>query len=337
MEKELKIRIIGSASSEKKEQAKKEIEQALFNHFESLSKEDREEMEKIEYPKFEKELAFINFANKEVSKLMKEAGLESYDIPLENYHIIPPEFYKRAGGHGDAIAFSTKQGILFDAYRVRNNPVNFGTTVFHETLHLKAHFSIEVNEEDEKINKTFYRERVTINALQSHGYHGKYHRHFAGLHEAIVTETEKRFLLKLLDQPELASEKTWLISNKAKGLRKKIANEEEIPEDDIFWVGKKEENDWESVSYLPQRNVLNYICSEIHKQFPDEYQSTDDVYKLFLNAHFSGRLLPLARLIEKTFGEGSFRLLGNMEIDRQSGILHLESLKKARARQIKGK
>jgi len=54
-----------------------------------------------------------------------------------------------------------------------------------------------------------------------------------------------------------------------------------------------------------------------------------------LKTHFTGRLLPVARLVEGTFGEGSFRLLGNMTTEKQSGILHLESFKKLRAKQIK--
>lgn len=334
MEKGPEIRIVGGASIEKKEQVKKEVEQALFSHFESLSPQEREQFEKLEYPKSEKELALICFANEETSRLMQEAGIEPYDVPVENYHIIPSELYKKAAGDsGNATTFNTKQGIIFDAQEFRDNPVFFGAVALHESLHLKAHFSMEVQEEGDKVNKTPYREGVTIRALQQHGHHGKYHQHFAGLHEAIVAETEKRLLAKLLDRPELAKEKEWLMSDEAKEMRKKLAEKKEIPEDDIVWVGKKGNDDWETVSYLRQRDVLNYVCAEIQKQFPDEYHSADDVYKTFLNAHFTGQLLPLARLVEKTFGEGSFRLLGNMDTDKQSGVLHLESLKKARGRQ----
>ncbi len=338
MEQGPEIRIVGGASEEKKEQVKKEVEQALFSHFESLSPQEREQFEKLEYPKSEKELALIQFANEETSRLMQEAGIEPYDVPVENYHIIPSELYKKAAGDsGNATTFNTKQEIIFDAQEFRDNPVNFGAVALHESLHLKAHFSMEVQEKDDKVSKTPYREGVTIRALQSYGHHGKYHQHFVGLHEGIVAETEKRLLGKLLDRPELAKEKEWLASDEAKKIRKKLAEKKEIPEDDIIWVGKKGENDWETVSYLRQRDVLNYVCAEIQKQFPDEYQSADDVYKTFLNAHFTGRLLPLARLVEKTFGEGSFRLLGNMDTDRQSGVLHLESLKKARVRQTREK
>jgi len=338
MEKGPEIRIIGKASAEKKEQAKKEIEQAFFNHFESLSPQEQGQLEKLEYPKSAKELALINFANEETSQLMQEAGIEPYDVSEKNLHIIPPEFYKKVVSDSTtAVTFNTKQGILFNAQYFRDNPVNFGAVALHEILHLKAHLSIEVQEEGKKVEKTSYREGVSVKALQKHGYHGKYHEHFAGLHEAIVAETEKRLLAKLFDRPELAAEKEWLMSIEAKEMKKKLAEEKEIPEDDIIWVGKKGEDDWEVVSYPQQRNVLNYVCTEIQKQFPEQFQNPDEVYKVFLNAHFTGRILPIGRLIEKTFGEGNFRILGNMDTDKKSGVLHLEYLKKARGRKMREK
>lgn len=337
MEKGPEIRIVGNVSTEKKEQVKKEMNQALFDHFESLPKEGQDQMRKLEYPKSEKEIALIDFANEETSRLMQETGIEPYDVPLDNFHIVPPELYKKIGSGGVATAFITRQGMIFDAQRFRDNPVYFGAVALHELLHLKAHLSMEVWGENDEVEKTPYREGVTVKALQRYGYSGKYHEHFAGLHEAIVAETEKRLLGKLLDHPELAKEKEWLMSDEAKEMRKELSEEKEIPEDSIVWVGKKGANDWETIGYLRQRDVLNYVCEEIQKQFSDEYQSADDVYKLFLNAHFTGRLLSIARLVEKTFGKGSFRLLGNMDTNRESAVLHLESLKKARARQTRKK
>lgn len=330
-------RIIGNASPKTKEQVKKAITEALFNHFESQSPEEQEQLEKFEYPKSEKEIALINFANKETALLMQEAGIEPYDVPAGNYHIIPTELYRKiVGNDGNATTLMRKQGIFFDAQHFRDNPVNFGAVALHETLHLKAHFSMEVQEDGDTVSKTRYREGLMIHSLQNSNlgkYH--YHCHFAGLNEGIVAESEKRLLLKLLDLPELAEEKEWLTSDEAKKIKKKLAEKDGIPEDDIIWVGKKGEDDGKIVSYGQQRNVLNYVCAEIQKQFPDQYASADDVYKTFLNASFTGRLLPLGRLVEKTFGEGNFRLLGNMDTERPNATLHLESLKKARARQVK--
>lgn len=337
MEKGPETRIIGNASPKTKEQVKKEITEALFNHFESLSPQEQEQLRKFEYPKSEKELAVINFANKETALLMQEAGIEPYDVPAGNYHIIPSELYRKiVGNDGNATTLMRKQGIFFDAQSFRDNPVNFGAVALHETLHLKAHFSMEVQEEGDTINTTRYREGLMIHSLQNSNlgkYH--YHCHFAGLNEGIVAESEKRLLMKLLDLPELAEEKEWLTSDEAKKIKEELVEKKEIPEEDIIWVGKKGEDDWKVVSYNQQRNVLNYVCTEIQKQFPDQYQSADDVYKTFLNANFTGRLLILAGIVEKTFGEGSFRLLGNMDTERPDATLHLESLKNARRRQVK--
>lgn len=334
MEKGHEIRVIGGASEEKKEEAKKEILNALFNHYESMSQEDIETMERLEYDKSEQDIRLIDFANRATNELMQKAGVSPYNIPVENYHIVPSELYQKAtkNGSGIAVASHMKQGILLNAEYLRNKSVCLGATMIHETLHLKSHFSLEVEEEGEKIKKTPYRTGVTVQALQKYGFHGSYHDHFSGLHEAIVAETEKRLLPKMLDEKELVKQKEWLESEDALKLKNEIAAKEEIPVGDIFWVGKKGAKDWGRTYYLGQRNVLHYVCSEIQKQFADKYKSADEVYEEFLGTHFTGRLLPIARLVEKTFGEGSFRLLGNMETDNQSAVLVLESMKKARAR-----
>lgn len=81
-------------------------------------------------------------------------------------------------------------------------------------------------------------------------------------------------------------------------------------------------------SYKEQREVLNYICQEVSKCMPDQYSSPEDVFKEFLNAHFSGKLLVISRFMERVFGKGSFRILGNMTPEQESGILTLEFLKK---------
>lgn len=330
MEKAPEIRIVGKASSEKKEEARKEIEEALFSHFRSLTPEEQELMEKLEYPKSEKEIAIINFANQLTSQLMKEAGRDPYDIPLENFHLLPPELYEKMTGRGTTGTASLKrQGILLNAGHCRGNPLLFASTVFHELLHLKAHFSLEVEEENQEVKKSSYREGVRVMASQRAILLGRPHQHFAGLEEAIVSEAEKKFLEKFLELPELKKEKEWLDSQEAKELKRKISEKEKIPQEEIVWVFK--EGDWVSFSYFSQREVLKYVCTEIQKEFPERFSSPEEVFKIFLNANFTGRLLELARLVEKTFGKGSFRVLSNMSTDKESAVLCLETLEKFRA------
>lgn len=332
MEKTPEFRIVGNASAEKKAEVKKELADSLFSHLASLSKKERDLLRKFEYPKTEQERALIGFANRETDRLMEEAGVEPYDIPEENYHIVPTEIYQKTEpkpGDSTATTLYHKQGIWLDAAWARSNAVSFGSTSFHETLHLKGHFSAEVNESGGGTDKSSYREGVAVRSLQRFGLHGKEHVHFFGLHEAIVSEQQKGSHQRLLEEPALAEERKWLTSNKAEKLRAAYSQKYNIPEDDITWVGK--DGDWKALAYREQRDVLAYVCEEIQKEFPGTYPTADDVFKEFLRAHFTGQLPPIARLTEKTFGEGKFRLLGNMSDDKESAVLALESLKKARA------
>jgi len=330
------FRIVGSASTEKKAEVKKDLERNFSDQLASLTEVDREKLEQLEYPKSEQELALIAFANEETNRLMQEAGVEPYDIPTENYHIVPPEIYKKsAAGTGTASTFFKQQMIIFNAENYRSNPVYFGASALHETLHLKGHTAFEVEAEGEKIEKTLYRAGVEVLALQQLNSERKYHRHFFGLHEAIVANQEKKSLPKLFELPELKESKIWLMSDEAQELRKKLALKKEIPENEIFWVDQRGKDDWERFSYYQQCRVLDYVCAEIQKQLPEKYQSADRVFKEFLKAHFTGHLMSIARLVEKTFGEGSFRLLGNMSADDVSGNLSLEALQKMRQKFIR--
>lgn len=336
MEKGPEFRIVGDVSQEKKDETKEEIELLLFDHQKSLETmfpRAAEQLKKFENKKSDKELALIDFANRETNELMQEFGLKPYDIPADNYHMIQSELYKKEINRGKAITYVDSQSVVVDVEYFKGNLLRLGAMFLHETLHLKAHTSMEVEEIGGKIKTTPYREGVRAISSQKHNDPDKSHLHFKGLEEAIVSAQEKKLFPKLLELPLLAKEKKWLMSDEAKRLKNTVVKNREFPEDEIIWVGKKEEDFYESFSFLAQRRVLDYVCVEIQKQFPDLYENTDDVFKEFLNANFTGRLLPIARLVDGTFGEGSFRIIGNMGADKESAVLTLETLKKARARQ----
>lgn len=336
MEKVPNFRIIGGASEKAKEEERECMEFKLVDHIESLSEQAQKNLERLEYPKTEMEFSLIGFANSETDRLMEESGVNPYDIPADNYHIIPNELFKDITGQtSDAAAFFNIQGIVFNAHSFRSNPAYFGAVALHETLHLKGHLTIEVEEEgrdgEKKAIKTHYREGVSVGAARKKWLKGEQHLHFQGLHEAIVSTQEKRSLPNLFNLPSLKKEKERMSSGPAKELVKRIAEKKGLLPEDFIWVGEKED-EYEIITYRSQRKALQYVCEEIHKQFPDRYQSEEDVFKEFLKAQFTGRLLPIAHLVEDTFGKGSFRMLGDMRTDEEGGVLALEALRKARLR-----
>lgn len=67
--------------------------------------------------------------------------------------------------------------------------------------------------------------------------------------------------------------------------------------------------DWKSNSdtYAQFRHTLIKITERIYEKFPEKYESPEDVFKLFAGAALNGRLLPVARAVEKALGKKSFR------------------------------
>src|SRR3989344_5679825 len=60
------------------------------------------------------------------------------------------------------------------------------------------------------------------------------------------------------------------------------------------------------VSYIWEQLSLMEIMDEIQKKYPEKYKNRDDIFKIFGEAYFTGKLLKLRKIVDKTFGAGSF-------------------------------
>ena len=54
--------------------------------------------------------------------------------------------------------------------------------------------------------------------------------------------------------------------------------------------------------------LLEYI-DIVYEKNSEDYKSRDEIIDMFIRAQVTGNILPVARLIEKTFGKGYFRKL----------------------------
>ena len=117
--------------------------------------------------------------------------------------------------------------------------------------------------------------------------------------------------------PFLKDQLEYLQSEEAQKLKVDYASKRNIDPNEIEWIGRDgEEIETYRQGYRKQRRVLNYVVDQI---FADGgFESRDDVMKLFFAAHFKDSLLPIGRLVEKSFGKGAFEFLGTMERDENS-------------------
>jgi len=128
----------------------------------------------------------------------------------------------------------------------------------------------------------------------------------------VVEEIVKRYLPRVLEgNPFLNEEYVWQISEEAQNVKTRVAAENGIDPAEIFWVSK-DGKDFESFAYPSVRKTLYYLAETIQTDNPDRFPSQDEVIDQFIQAHFNGRILNLAHLVEGSFGKDSFRILSLM-------------------------
>lgn len=308
-------------------------------HLEDIPEKSKGELKRQEYIKTPEELELIGCANKKTNEFMKQAGLNPYDVPDKNLHVVPPKLYQEIHGSGinssSAATIKREQMAIFNADYCRTNPVLFGDDVFHEMMHLKNHFAIEVQKGKEEKAFEFRGSLNMQSAEKTDAKTGGSHEHFGGLEEAAIVFQEKKYFKEMLNLPILKKEKEWLESAEAAELKTKLAEEKKVPAENILWINK--EKDYSLLAYPIHYKIMDFLSSEIQKQFSEKYATPDDAALEFTTSSFNGHVLGLAKLVEKTFGKGSFEVLGMMTPEANSAIQMLEYLRRARARQLKKK
>ncbi|MCX6790823.1 MAG: hypothetical protein NTV62_01345 [Candidatus Gribaldobacteria bacterium] len=350
------FRIVGNIPPEQKEQEVERLkgfqrEKHLQIPEDEQDESDREKIKELlgmEYPKTEQEKRVIKLANDATNQILQKYGLEPYDIPENNYHIVPPETYKLIRGE-DGVAFAKQvEGlIVLNKAEMKIDSLLFAECLFHETLHMKSHLSVEIEhrrpsrvEEPEtpnpKLRRIPYRLGLQVQSSQKQDDNDRMHKHFSGLNEAVIENHTLGFMDLVLEQPDFAEEKKWMESDEAKELKHQMAKDDNLKVEDIYYISKDGGTYW-TIGYYLQHEVYDYACSEIQKQFPENYQTIQDVKDQFDIAFFNGKIMKLAHLVEGTFGQGSFRRLGDMTTQEESAITTMEALRKMRLNKLKAK
>jgi hypothetical protein len=65
-------------------------------------------------------------------------------------------------------------------------------------------------------------------------------------------------------------------------------------------------------NYTSARNKIDGFIDALYEKNKDNLPSKEAVFNLFVGGYFTGNILPLARLVEKTYGKGSFRRAGEL-------------------------
>lgn len=309
-----------------------ELEEKILKHkaevfddqiFESMKGKERE--------KSAEDLEMIAIANNSTNVLRKKYGMDNFDVPAKNFHMVPKEKWP-PGEDSDGIYSSSAQSIAIkDADESRLYTLS---KLIHESLHFKSYnalqiLSAEKTEADKKPELSSYRV-----GFATYSRNGKI-EYFSELNEAMTEELSKRILSDLLGSlrhnPIFSEEiqKTEEIANKYSGAKVKSGKllftgdtlhaRTEIPNDlgEIirYMIGKRSPTiKTESHTYRKQRRMLNSLMDKIWNKHHDKFKDQEEVFDVFARSYMTGNLLPIGRLIEDTFGKGTFRNIAELDM-----------------------
>src|SRR6266853_3823781 len=174
-------RVVGSVSDAEKENIRREFDDQFNDQtFEALVKKERE--------KTSGELRIIALANEITNGLRKEYGLDDFDVPAQNIHIIKGDEWPKRREKEDAIYISSMQAELSREHEANLVSMN---RILHEMVHFKSYTSAQVTkEEDPELLE--YRGGLQVNTRD-----GK-KAYFRNLNEAVTEEITIELMSKVL-------------------------------------------------------------------------------------------------------------------------------------------
>lgn len=307
--------------------AKSEGEKAEVLRFLQESLPEQAGLAKGEKEKTPEQLQAIFLANQITNQLREKYGLEKLDIPADNFRMVSEKEWLRLLKTRE-ISAETVQGIFVPATQsvvLREQPSlsQFFHNALHETIHFKAYHAVQLIADDRELGDY----RVGLNVSTRDGAHVFFHN----LDEAVVEELTKRGMDEIFKNDPLfqkENEKT-----KEEKLRaSKIDAAAPLNTEEVFYLNldmslkqqilgmprKQVEKGIGLLAYQRERVVLNTLIDKLFEKNQGRFSNREEVFDIFVKGVLSGHILPIGRLVEKTFGKGAFRRIGELGNDAKS-------------------
>ena len=301
------------------------IEAELLDYFrKQFERDQRDGLEKEHSPELKE---IITKVNEKMVDFLERYGVDAVYIPSKNVHILDKskldpeklnkfdEEYKKSRGFYAPL----KQGVaIMDDYR-EGQKLPFTHTMVHEMLHLNGFYSYQTtSKENAEITLTNNRDQseASLNIRRSGFAIGTMDGNellFNDVNEAIITELAIRFEREYFyEWPELRKE----LKARDKCI-KEIAEKKGVDVQRVRdTVGSLREDKWQTYSYYDVRVKFNMLIDDLYEKNEGRFPSREAVFSLFAKAAMMGKILPVARLIEGTYGKGKFRELGEKTVSR---------------------
>jgi hypothetical protein len=281
----------------------------------------------IEREKTPTELEIISFVNQITNEVGQSYGLADFDMLPKNIHVITEDSW--TDEHGDARYSNIEQGVLMEEQPYK---IMFAKLLFHEMIHFKFYNAVQFI-----YGETPYLDdyRMGLNVSSRDGQN----TYLNNISEAVIEEITKRNITKLLNNPVFADEINIIYEIELENMQAIAESGALLDDDKIFAeivnvesieypLGYSQEPRVPAThfAYPEERKILNKLIDKIVQKNPEKFKSNDEAFEVFAKAAATGNILPIGRLVEKTFGHGVLRLIGGLDHNIQAQEEFVDSL-----------
>ncbi len=255
-----------------------------------------------ERAKTAEEVKTIQFVDAITSDLAEKYGGKRLTIPDSNIHIASVDkFDTRA-----AIYVPTLQAAII---RDPANMTFFAHAITHEMIHFKSYGSFRENAE-----RGYYPYRLGIEVdkkVKKENLTNIDERYFSVVNEA-MTEELARYLFNEHNTRSLFAGEEEQTNQYIK------THQEDLNK--IIYANTKKEKDLiishkAEFGYKSERRVLNTLIDKLYERNTGQFQNREEVFDLFARWMFSKSSEGIGKLIDQTFGAGTFRNLARLPLD----------------------
>jgi hypothetical protein len=288
--------VVGKVSEEEKRE--------IFGmHKKRFETNDIPGLNKLEREKTPEEKQILAEVNEATNALRRKFGLEDFNIPEGNMHLIRREEW--AGGGESAITLPDMEQVLL---RDRDRKIHIGHTAFHEEVHFKSYQADQKLTDCDEI--AIYRSGLIIAPRSRKEIEAVPGGYFHDLNEAVTEELTRRYVMGQLANPLYADE--FAETLKCREYARKNGMTELLDDDiySLYEIPGTNEIHAEKFGYKNHRIALYQIRKTIAEKYPDQFKNSDEVLDLFARAMFTGHMFELSHIMEETFGKGTMRAIG---------------------------
>lgn len=308
-------------------------EQVYLEVFRKLFKSEQNGIEKEHSSELDDLIIGVNGYLKE---FLKKYGVDSLPIPTQSIHILDRSkmseeqlkyLEEKYPDHNGVYRPNEQYIVMFLDYDT-GSKMRFTQTLVHEILHMNGFVSyqgiqaegssrkdlkwdVTSEETGEQSQVSFRLRRVGFRVVSVKDKI----TYFYDTDEALINELTMRFDWQYFSKlPQLQEEYV-----KRQKVRESIITKHDITveqaQHDIANIETKMENDEylsiiRGYTYDEERKSLNNLIDDLYEKNKSDFSVREEVFNIFAKAVMTGRLLPVARLIEKTYGKDSFRKIG---------------------------